>query len=221
MYETFKTPYYNRNSYSNSKIVVEYSPVINRWNITNKNDDRSVTVTKEYGTENLNAYVLLERALNLGECKVYKDKLDDRGLPVLDDKGRTIRVVDLDKTRLAQRKQNLIKENLKIGFSKTLKRRTDLVSQYNRQFNCIKPREYDGSNLIFPEMNANISLKPHQKDAVAQAIYGGNTLFAHSVGAGKTFEMIATAMESKRLGFCNKSLFAVPNHLTEQIGDDF
>lgn len=221
MYETFKTPYYNRNSYSNSKIVVEYSPVINRWNITNKNDDRSVTVTKEYGTENLNAYVLLERALNLGECKVYKDKLDDRGLPVLDDKGRTIRVVDLDKTRLAQRKQNLIKREFENWIFKDPQRRTDLVSQYNRQFNCIKPREYDGSNLIFPEMNANISLKPHQKDAVAQAIYGGNTLFAHSVGAGKTFEMIATAMESKRLGFCNKSLFAVPNHLTEQIGDDF
>lgn len=221
MYETFKTPFYNRSSYSNNKIVVEYSPIVNRWNITNKNDDRSVTVTKEYGTENLNAYVLLERALNLGECKVYKDKLDDRGLPVLDDKGRTIRVVDLDKTRLAQRKQNLIKREFENWIFKDPQRRTDLVSQYNRQFNCIKPREYDGSNLIFPEMNANISLKPHQKDAVAQAIYGGNTLFAHSVGAGKTFEMIATAMESKRLGFCNKSLFAVPNHLTEQIGDDF
>ena len=221
MYETFKTPFYNRNSYSNNKIVVEYSPIVNRWNITNKNDDRSVTVTKEYGTENLNAYVLLERALNLGECKVYKDKLDDRGLPVLDDKGRTIRVLDVDKTRLAQRKQKLIKREFENWIFKDPQRRADLVSQYNRQFNCIKPREYDGSNLVFPDMNATISLKSHQKDAVAQAIYGGNTLFAHSVGAGKTFEMIATAMESKRLGFCNKSLFAVPNHLTEQIGDDF
>lgn len=221
MYETFKTPFYNRSSYSNNKIVVEYSPIVNRWNITNKNDDRSVTVTKEYGTENLNAYVLLERALNLGECKVYKDKLDDRGLPVLDDKGRTIRVLDVDKTRLAQRKQKLIKREFENWIFKDPQRRADLVSQYNRQFNCIKPREYDGSNLVFPDMNATISLKSHQKDAVAQAIYGGNTLFAHSVGAGKTFEMIATAMESKRLGFCNKSLFAVPNHLTEQIGDDF
>lgn len=222
MYETFKTPLYNRLDYHPKQIIaVEYSPILNKWNITNKSKDESAKTTKEFGTEYLNAYVLLEKALNLGECKVYKDKVDEYGRTILDEKGKPIRVLDIDRTRVAQRKQNLIKREFEDWIFKDPQRRNELVSQYNRQFNCIKPREYDGSNLVFPDMNATISLHSHQKDAIAQAIYGGNTLFAHSVGAGKTFEMIATAMESKRLGFCNKSLFAVPNHLTEQVGADF
>lgn len=222
MYETFKTPLYNRLDYHpKQRIAVEYSPILNKWNITNKSKDESAKTTKEFGTEYLNAYVLLEKALNLGECKVYKDKVDEYGRTILDEKGKPIRVLDIDRTRVAQRKQNLIKREFEDWIFKDPQRRNELVSQYNRQFNCIKPREYDGSNLVFPDMNATISLHQHQKDAIAQAIYGGNTLFAHSVGAGKTFEMIATAMESKRLGFCNKSLFAVPNHLTEQVGADF
>jgi N12 class adenine-specific DNA methylase len=230
IYELFETPKEHRvdcppryewQRKGRRNIEVEYSPIANKWNITNKSADNSVTVTKTYGTNYINAYALMERALNLSEPKVYKDKLDEYGRVMYDDKGNALRVLDAEKTKICQRKIKLIKREFSNWIYKDPERRANLVDTYNRQFNCIKPREYDGSNMIFPEMTANIELQQHQKDAVAQAIYGGNTLFAHSVGAGKTFEMIATAMESKRLGFCNKSLFAVPNHLTEQFGDDF
>ena len=124
-------------------------------------------------------------------------------------------------TQVVQQKANAIRREFKNWIFKDADRRKDILDTYNRTFNCIKPRQYDGSHLTFPGMNSNIELHEHQKNAIAHAIFGGNTLFAHSVGAGKTFEMIATAMECKRLGLCHKSLFAVPNHLTEQVGDDF
>lgn len=166
---------------------------------------------------NMNAYDIFEHILNLQEPKVYKT------IEVPDDSGdmKEKRVVDIDATRIVQRKADNIRKAFKDWIFKDPARREDIVNRYNELFNSIRPREYDGSTLSFPMMTADIQLHEHQKNAIAHAMFGGNTLFAHSVGAGKTFEMIATAMESKRLGLCTKSLFAVPNHLTEQIGDDF
>ena len=219
MYETFGTPNDKRDRGTSSlwrwskPIKVEYSEVTGTYRIQNKRADMSVTATKTFGTSRMNAYEITEHLLNLKDPKIYKT--------VLDDEGKEKRVIDPDATRIVQSKADKIKAEFKDWIFKDPERREQLVQQYNEKFNCIRPREFDGSHLSFPNMNAEIKLHDHQKNAIAHALFGGNTLFAHSVGAGKTFEMIATAMESKRLGLCTKSLFAVPNHLTEQIGDDF
>ncbi len=219
MYETFGTPNDKRDRGTSSlwrwskPIKVEYSEVTGTYRIQNKRADMSVTATKTFGTSRMNAYEITEHLLNLKEPKIYKT--------ILDEEGKEKRVVDPDATRIVQSKADKIKAEFKDWIFKDPERREQLVHQYNEKFNCIRPREFDGSHLSFPNMNAEIKLHDHQKNAIAHALFGGNTLFAHSVGAGKTFEMIATAMESKRLGLCTKSLFAVPNHLTEQIGDDF
>lgn len=165
----------------------------------------------------MNAYDIFEHLLNLQEPKVYKTIEVPDGLGDTKEK----RVVDIDATRVVQRKADDIRKAFKAWIFKDPQRREAIVEKYNELFNSIRPREFDGSALSFPMMTSDIKLHDHQKNAIAHAMFGGNTLFAHCVGAGKTFEMIATAMESKRLGLCTKSLFAVPNHLTEQIGDDF
>lgn len=223
MYKLFETPLFNRSDgiFKDSKISVEYSEYSGKWFISHKSADKSVTVTKTYGACGYSGYQILEAALNLSEPKVYKDKLDEYGRIMFDKNNKPIRVIDVPATQVVQQKANKIRREFKNWLFSDPVRRSDIVDTYNRTFNCIKPREYDGSHLAFPGMNSNIELHEHQKNAIAHAIYGGNTLFAHSVGAGKTFEMIATAMECKRLGLCHKSLFAVPNHLTEQVGNDF
>ncbi|WP_440453863.1 SNF2-related protein [Ruminococcus intestinalis] len=229
MYEIFKTPEENRSNYApkyywqkdGKKIEVEYSAYSGRWSISNKSIDKSVTVTKTYGAHGYSGYAIFQSALNLTEPKVYKIKLDEFGIPVFDKNHKPVSELDVPATQVVQQKANAIRREFKNWLFKDADRRKDIIDTYNRTFNCIKPREYDGSHLTFPGMNSNIELHEHQKNAIAHAIFGGNTLFAHSVGAGKTFEMIATAMECKRLGMCHKSLFAVPNHLTEQVGDDF
>lgn len=223
MYKLFETPLFNRSDgiFKDSKISVKYSEYSGKWFISHKAADKSVTVTKTYGACGYSGYQILEAALNLSEPKVYKDKLDEYGRIMFDKNNKPIRVIDVPATQVVQQKANKIRREFKNWLFSDPVRRSDIVDTYNRTFNCIKPREYDGSHLTFPGMNSNIELHEHQKNAIAHAIYGGNTLFAHSVGAGKTFEMIATAMECKRLGLCHKSLFAVPNHLTEQVGADF
>lgn len=221
MYELFQTPNENRADrparYSwqakrKQDITIDYSSYTGRWNISNKSVDRSVTVTKTYGTEKRNAYAILESILNLQNPKVNK---------IIWENGEKKTELDIEATKVAEQRASQIAEAFRNWIFKDPIRRNELVDLYNRQFNCIKPREYDGSAMTFPGMSSSVELHEHQKNAIAHALHGGNTLFAHCVGAGKTFEMIATAMESKRLGLCNKSLFAVPNHLTEQFGADF
>lgn len=223
MYELFQTPRENREDVKKAfwvkpkNITVDYSEHTNTWHIENKRADSSVLSRRDFGTKNMNAYEIMEQLLNLKEPKVYKSEtyLDLNG----NEKER--RVVDIKATKIVQQKASKIKQAFKDWIFRDPERAIPLVEQYNRQFNSIRPREYDGSALRFPGMNSAITLKEHQKNAIAHALFGGNTLFAHCVGAGKTFEMIAAAMESKRLGLCTKPLFAVPNHLTEQIGEDF
>ena len=223
MYELFQTPRENREDVKKAfwvkpkNITVDYSEHTNTWHIENKRADSSVLSRRDFGTKNMSAYEIMEQLLNLKEPKVYKSEtyLDLNG----NEKER--RVVDIKATKIVQQKAAKIKQAFKDWIFRDPERAIPLVEQYNRQFNSIRPREYDGSALRFPGMNSAITLKEHQKNAIAHALFGGNTLFAHCVGAGKTFEMIATAMESKRLGLCTKPLFAVPNHLTEQIGEDF
>ena len=223
MYELFQTPRENREDVKKAfwvkpkNITVDYSEHTNTWHIENKKADSSVLSRRDFGTKNMSAYEIMEQLLNLKEPKVYKSEtyLDLNG----NEKER--RVVDIKATKIVQQKAAKIKQAFKDWIFKDPERAIPLVEQYNRQFNSIRPREYDGSALRFPGMNSAITLKEHQKNAIAHALFGGNTQFAHCVGAGKTFEMIATAMESKRLGLCTKPLFAVPNHLTEQIGEDF
>ena len=221
MYELFQTPNENRADrparYSwqakrKQDITIDYSSYTGRWNISNKSVDRSVTVTKTYGTEKRNAYAILESILNLQNPKVNK---------IIWENGEKKTELDIEATKVAEQRASQIAEAFRNWIFKDPIRRNELVDLYNRQFNCIKPREYDGLAMTFPGMSSSVELHEHQKNAIAHALHGGNTLFAHCVGAGKTFEMIATAMESKRLGLCNKSLFAVPNHLTEQFGADF
>ncbi|WP_443721416.1 toprim domain-containing protein, partial [Ruminococcus callidus] len=222
MYELFQTPRENREDVKKAfwvkpkNITVDYSEHTNTWHIENKRADSSVLSRRDFGTKNMSAYEIMEQLLNLKEPKVYKSEtyLDLNG----NEKER--RVVDIKATKIVQQKAAKIKQAFKDWIFRDPERAIPLVEQYNRQFNSIRPREYDGSALRFPGMNSAITLKEHQKNAIAHALFGGNTLFAHCVGAGKTFEMIATAMESKRLGLCTKPLFAVPNHLTEQIGED-
>lgn len=223
MYELLQTPAYQRSDspsarWNKSAIVgVEYSVHANSFHVSNKSSDRSVLATQKYGTHKMYAYDIFEHLLNLQEPKVYKTIEVPDGLGDTKEK----RVVDIDVTRVVQRKADDIRKAFKAWIFKDPQRREAIVEKYNELFNSIRPREFDGSALSFPMMTSDIKLHDHQKNAIAHAMFGGNTLFAHCVGAGKTFEMIATAMESKRLGLCTKSLFAVPNHLTEQIGDDF
>lgn len=223
MYELLQTPAYQRSDspsarWNKSAIVgVEYSVHANSFHVSNKSSDRSVLATQKYGTHKMNAYDIFEHLLNLQEPKVYKTIEVPDGLGDTKEK----RVVDIDATRVVQRKADDIRKAFKAWIFRDPQRREAIVEKYNELFNSIRPREFDGSALSFPMMTSDIKLHDHQKNAIAHAMFGGNTLFAHCVGAGKTFEMIATAMESKRLGLCTKSLFVVPNHLTEQIGDDF
>lgn len=222
MYDVLQTPQSNQATPAASNlpflrkfhIEVDYSPVANAWRITNKSADRqSVAAHKTYGTKEASAYQILEDVLNLRDPKIYKT--------VTDAEGKDKRVLDADATKLASRKAELIRTKFQDWVFKDPDRRADLVAEYNKRFNSIRPREYDGSHLEFPGMHETIQLHGHQKNAIAHALYGGNTLFAHSVGAGKTFEMIATAMEGKRLGQHSKAMFVVPKHLTEQVGEDF
>lgn len=223
MYETFGTPHDQRNDVNHGRwykpklITAEYSEHSGTWHISNKNMDKSVIAMQQYGSRKMGAYDIMEHLLNLKEPKIYKTVEVPDGMGDTKEK----RVIDIDATRVVQKKAEKIKAEFKKWIFKDSQRREDIVEKYNELFNSVRPREYDGSNLTFPMMNSDIKLHDHQKNAIAHAMFGGNTLFAHCVGAGKTFEMIATAMESKRLGLCTKSMFAVPNHLTEQIGDDF
>ena len=204
--DIFLTP---KNLLSNDIINVQYSNVTGTWNIKGKNlDFGNVLVNMTYGTNRVNAYKLLEDALNLKDTRVY-DTIDDK------------RVLNKKETMIAGQKQESIREAFRDWVFRDPQRRQELVTTYNERFNAIRPREYDGSHLKFPGMTPDIQLKPYQKNAVAHVLYGNNTLLAHCVGAGKTFEMVAAAMESKRLGLCQKSLFVVPNHLIEQWASDF
>lgn len=188
MYKLFETPLFNRSDgiFKDSKISVEYSEYSGKWFISHKSADKSVTVTKTYGACGYSGYQILEAALNLSEPKVYKDKLDEYGRIMFDKNNKPIRVIDVPATQVVQQKANKIRREFKNWLFSDPVRRSDIVDTYNRTFNCIKPREYDGSHLTFPGMNSNIELHEHQKNAIAHAIYGGNTLFAHSVGAGKS-----------------------------------
>lgn len=197
-----------------NNISVNYSSYTAEWNIEGKSlDKNNIIANIKYGTSRKNAYQIIEDSLNLRDVKVY-DRIEDAD-------GKMVSVVNRNATIEAQNKQKEIKEVFKDWIFKDINRRKELVEKYNVLFNSIKPREYDGEHINFVGINPEITLRPHQKNAVAHTLYGGNTLLAHEVGAGKTFEMIASAMESKRLGLCNKSLFVVPNHLTEQMGNDF
>lgn len=207
MYTTFGTPRYVQDS-----IEVSYSEYNSEWRISHKSLDKSVNAVSNYGTKRVNAYKILEDTLNLKDVRVFDNIYDD---------GKEKRVLNQEETAIAQSKQELIKSRFASWVFSERNRRERLCRIYNERFNSVRPREYDGSFLVFDGMNTEIRLRDHQRNAVAHAIYGGNTLLAHTVGAGKTFEMVAIAMESKRLGLCNKSLFVVPNHLTEQMGIEF
>ncbi len=210
MREVFETPGY----YLSSNVMgVQFSDATGRWNVKGKNAAAGSTVTKmTYGTERASAYKILEDCLNLRDTRIYDVHTED---------GRETRVLNKKETMLAGQKQEAVKEAFKDWIFKDQERRHVLCAKYNRLFNSTKPREYDGSHLEFPGMSPDIKLRQHQLNAVAHQLYGGNTLLAHCVGAGKTFEMVAAAMESKRLGLCQKSLFVVPNHLTGQWASDF
>lgn len=207
MYETIGTPRYIRDS-----IDVSYSEYNSEWRISHKSFDKSVNAVSTYGTKRINAYKILEDTLNLRDVKIFDNVFED---------GKEKRVLNKEETAIAQSKQELIKSRFASWIFSDRDRRERLCRLYNEKFNSVRPREYDGSHLVFDGMNSEIQLREHQRNAVAHAIYGGNTLLAHTVGAGKTFEMVAIAMESKRLGLCNKSLFVVPNHITEQMGIEF
>ena len=211
MAETFHTP---RQHINYERIKVQYAEVTGQWNIKGKNVDSSNNPlsTATYGTQRANAYRLLEDALNLRDTKIYDTIHDANG---------EHRVLNRKETTLAQQKQELIREEFKEWIFKDMSRRETLCKIYNERFNSIRPREYDGSHIQFVGMNPEIKLMEHQKNAVAHILYGNNTLLAHCVGAGKTFQMIAAGMESKRLGLAQKNLYVVPNHLLEQWGSDF
>ena len=210
MYETFDTPFYLQRS-----IEVHYSPFTAEWQISGKNavSYNDVAAYTTYGTDRANAYRILEDSLNLRDVRIY-DTVEDPD-------GKERRVLNAKATTLAAQKQQAIREAFKDWIWKDPERRQALVRQYNEEMNSTRPREYDGSHITFGGMNPSITLREHQLGAIAHILYGGNTLLAHEVGAGKTFEMVAAAMESKRLGLCQKSLFVVPNHLTEQWASEF
>jgi len=213
MFELFQTPYQYRNSGARG-IRVLHSKTSGEWSIQNKNADSAsnTRVWKTYGTKRCNAYVIFENALNLRDTRIYDTTYEN---------GKEKRVLNPKETAIAQQKQEAISEAFREWIFKDPDRRAELCAAYNRIFNSIRPRTYDGQHISFVGMNPEIRLETHQRNAVARMLYGGNTLLAHCVGAGKTFEMTAAAMESKRLGLCQKSLFVVPNHLTEQWGGDF
>lgn len=209
IYEFLNTP-----GYAKSSIIVHYSKYTGEWSIDGKSYDRSnVKAYNTYGSSRINAYKIIEETLNLKDVRIfdYVEDIDGSRKPVLNKK----------ETAIAQSKQELIKQGFQEWVWSDPQRRERLCKLYNERFNSIRPREYDGSHIVFSGMNPEITLREHQRNAVAHILYGGNTLLAHAVGAGKTFEMVAAAMESKRLGLCNKSLFVVPNHLTEQWAAEF
>ena len=209
MYEFLDTPVYARYN-----IKVHYSKLTGEWNVEGKSYDRSnIKAYNTYGTKRVNAYKIIEETLNMKDVRVY-DYIED-------DEGKKKAVLNKKETAIAQAKQELIKQGFQDWVWRDPARREKLVRLYNEKFNSIRPREYDGSHITFSGMNPEIELREHQKNAVAHILYAGNTLLAHAVGAGKTFEMTAAAMESKRLGLCSKSLFVVPNHLTEQWAAEF
>lgn len=209
IFETLKTP-----GWARWDIKVKFSNLTSEWNIEGKSKDRGNDLAEmTYGTSRVNGYKLIEDALNLKETKVF-DQIENPD-------GSKSSVLNKKETLLAGQKQELLKEEFKNWIFSDQERRSRLVKLYNERFNSIRNREYDGSNLSFEGMNTEIKLRPHQRNAIARSLYGGNTLLAHVVGSGKTFEMVASAMESKRLGMCSKSLFVVPNHLTGQIGREF
>ena len=210
MTETFQIPYYLRHA-----VKVRYSQYTAEWRVEGKTaTGRSDIISSEtYGTSRANAYKILEETLNLKDVRIY-DTIEDA-------EGKPKRVLNKRETMLAQQKQQVIKDAFANWVWQDPQRRIALVRQYNELFNSTRPREYDGSHIHFVGMNPEISLREHQRNAIAHVLYGGNTLLAHEVGAGKTFEMAASAMEAKRLGLCQKSLFVVPNHLTEQWASEF
>ena len=209
MYEFLDTPVYAR-----WNIRVHYSKLTGEWNVEGKSYDRgNLKAYNTYGTKRVNAYKIIEDTLNMKDVRVF-DYMED-------DEGKKRAILNKKETAIAQSKQELIKQGFQDWVWRDPARREKLVRLYNDKFNSIRPREYDGSHIVFSGMNPEIELREHQKNAVAHILYGGNTLLAHAVGAGKTFEMTAAAMESKRLGLCNKSLFVVPNHLTEQWAAEF
>ena len=209
IYEFLDTP-----RYAQWKIKLHYSPYTSEWSIENKSYDTSnLKVYRTYGTDRINAYKIIEETLNLKDVRIF-DYVED-------EEGRKKPVLNKKETTIALQKQELIKEGFKEWIWKDPQRREKLCKLYNEKFNSTRPREYDGSHITFNGMNPEIELREHQKNAVAHILYGGNTLLAHAVGAGKTYEMTAAAMESKRLGLCSKSLFVVPNHLTEQWAAEF
>ena len=210
MYETFDTPFYLQRS-----IEVHYTPFTAEWQISGKNvvGQNNVAAYSTYGTGRANAYKILEDSLNLRDVRIY-DTVEDAD-------GKERRVLNAKETTLAAQKQQAIREAFKDWIWRDPERRQALVRQYNEEMNATRPREYDGSHIVFGGMNPAITLREHQKNAIAHVLYGGNTLLAHEVGAGKTFEMVGAAMEAKRLGLCQKSLFVVPNHLTEQWASEF
>ena len=210
MFETFDTPSYLRYS-----MDVQYSPYTAAWSISNKKriSYNDVAAWNTYGTDCVSAYEILEDSLNLRDVQVY-DTIEDAD-------GKKKRVLNAKETTLAAQKQQLIRDAFRDWIWADPQRRQALVRQYNEEMNSTRPREYDGSHIVFAGMNPEITLREHQRNAIAHVLYGGNTLLAHEVGAGKTFEMVAAAMESKRLGLCQKSIFVVPNHLTEQWASEF
>lgn len=209
MYELLDTPFYLR-----YKIKAHYNEVADSWNIENKSADNiNLNVTQKYGTNRKNAFHIIEKTLNLQNVKVF-DYVDN-------DEGKRVPILNKEETTLAQQKQKIIKQKFKDWIWRDPERRDALCKLYNEKFNCIRPREYDGSHIVFEGMNPEITLRKNQRDGVARGLYGGNSLFAHCVGAGKTFTMAALAQESKRLGLCSKSLFVVPNHIVSQWATEY
>ena len=209
MYQLLQTP-----RYAQWNVNVNYSPFTSEWNVSGKNYDKNnINAYSTYGTKRINAYKIIEETLNLKDVRIF-DYLEDEN-------GKKKAVLNKKETAIAQGKQEQIKQAFKDWVWEDPTRRNQLTNLYNEKFNSIRPRQYDGSSIVFSGMNPEIDLREHQKNAVAHILYGGNTLLAHCVGAGKTFEMVAAAQESKRLGLCNKSLFVVPNHLTEQWAAEY
>lgn len=209
MYELLDTPFYLR-----YRIKAHYNEVADSWNIENKSADNiNLNVTQKYGTHRKNAFHIIEKTLNLQNVKVF-DYVDN-------DEGKRVPILNKEETTLAQQKQKIIKQKFKDWIWLDPERRDALCKLYNEKFNCIRPREYDGSHIVFEGMNPEITLRKNQRDGVARGLYGGNSLFAHCVGAGKTFTMAALAQESKRLGLCSKSLFVVPNHIVSQWATEY
>ena len=211
--EEFAFELLSPNYYAQSKIEVKYSNLTGEWNIQGKSADKGVKATNTYGTSRISAYKIIEDSLNLRDVRIFDY--------IYDENGNKVAKLNIKETTIAQQKQASIKQAFEDWIWKDPDRRDDLCKIYNVRFNSIRPREYDGSHITFNGINPEIALRKHQKDAVARIMYGGNSLLGHVVGAGKTWTMVAAAMESRRLGLCNKSLFVVPNHLTEQWASEF